>query len=64
MTKNGQRHFGYKNHIKINRKTKLIETYSVTNVSTHNSQAMEVLIDEDRDGEMFADSSYSGEPIR
>ena len=25
---------------------------------------MEGLIDEDRDGEMFADSAYSGEPIR
>lgn len=64
MTKNGQRHFGYKNHIKINRKTKLIETYSVTDACTHDSQAMEGLIDEDRDGEMFADSAYSGEPIR
>jgi hypothetical protein len=31
ITKNNERHFGYKNHINADKKTKLINNYSVTN---------------------------------
>ena len=37
ITKNNERHFGYKNHKNADKKTKLINNYSVTNASTHDS---------------------------
>lgn len=65
VTKGGQRHYGYKNHIKIDRKSKLIEKYTVTSAAVHDSQAIESLISEkDSNHEMFADSAYSGNKIR
>ena len=36
--KNGQRHSGYKNHVKVDRQSKLIEDYPVTAASVHESQ--------------------------
>ena len=60
--KNKERHYGYKNHVKIDQKSKLIDKYTVTDASVHDSQAMETLVDEG-DKEMYADSAYSGEPI-
>lgn len=65
VTKGGQRHYGYKNHIKIDRKSKLIEKYTVTSAAVHDSQAIEYLIsDKDSNHEMFADSAYSGNKIK
>jgi IS5 family transposase len=65
MTKNGIKHFGYKNHIKIDRKSKLILKYKTTNASVHDSQVLEELLDKrDRHHELYADSAYSGKPIK
>lgn len=62
-TKKGEEvHYGYKNHVKADKKTKLIEDYEVTDASVHDSQAVEDLIEED-DGELHADSAYRGEDI-
>lgn len=64
-TKGGQRHYGYKNHIKIDRKSKLIKSYQVTDASVHDSQVLEDLLEEsDSHHELFADSAYSGAPIK
>lgn len=63
MTKNNERHYGYKNHIKINNKTKLIESYGVTSASVHDSQAFEVLLNSTRDSRMYADSAYRSKEI-
>jgi IS5 family transposase len=60
--KNQQTFYGYKDHVKVGAKTKLIEDYKVTPASTHDSQAMPELIREG-DGEVHADSAYAGEPI-
>ena len=38
--------FGYKNHINADTKTKLINNYSVTNASTHDSVELENLVSE------------------
>ena len=46
ITKNNERHFGYKNHINADKKTKLINNYSVTNASTHDSVELENLVNE------------------
>ena len=55
-------HYGYKDHVKVDRVTKLIEDYEVTDACVHDSQAVEDLVEED-DGTVHADSAYSGEKI-
>jgi len=47
MKKDGQNHYGYKNHIDVDVKHKLIRTYEVTPASVHDSQVFEDLLDED-----------------
>jgi len=63
MTKNKERYYGYKNHIKINAKTKIIESYGVTDASVHDSQALEGLLNKKRDGRLYADSAYKSKEI-
>lgn len=64
LKKNGEKYSGYKNHVKICRKSKLISGYKVTDASVHDSQAVEDLIDKsDSHHELYADSAYSGEKI-
>jgi len=58
--KAGQNHYGYKNHIDIDVKHKLIRDYEVTPASVHDSQVFEGLLDEDNSSrDVFADSAYS-----
>lgn len=57
--KNNETHFGYKNHIKADQKSKLIEQYVVTDASVHDSQAMaDLLEDKDAGQALYADSAY------
>lgn len=62
MTKSGERHFGYKDHINTDGKTKLITKYSVSTASPHDSTELENLIDE-TDKQLHADSAYRSEKI-
>lgn len=60
--KNNQNYFGYKNHAKVDAKSKLIDTYLVTDASVHDSQTIDDLLDEkDKDQEFYADSAYVGQ---
>jgi IS5 family transposase len=60
--KNGVNYYGYKNHIKIDVKSKIITKYVVTDASVHDSQVIDNLLDESDKGEPFyADSAYTGE---
>jgi IS5 family transposase len=60
--KNGQNHYGYKNHINVDVKHKLIRDYEVTPASVHDSQVFEELLDEDnRSRDVWADSAYRSE---
>jgi IS5 family transposase len=60
--KNNTTFYGYKNHVKADTKTKLIEDYIVTNASVHDSQPVEQLLTEkDKNQELYADSAYTGE---
>jgi IS5 family transposase len=62
--KNDVNYFGYKDHTKIDTKSKLIDTYVVTGAEVHDSQPTEALLrDEDSGQELHADSAYIGEPI-
>ncbi len=60
--KNNQSHYGYKDHINSDQKTKLITRYTVTPASTHDSQVLEELIDES-DKILYADSAYKSREI-
>ena len=62
MTKNGERHFGYKDHINADAKTKLITTYSVSSASPHDSTELSNIIDES-DNVLYADSAYRSKKI-
>ena len=57
-TKGGHRYFGYKNHIKVDRQSKLIQRWQATPANTHDSQAMKSLV-ESTDGKLYADSAYN-----
>ena len=60
--KNNATFYGYKNHVKADTRTKLIEKYIVTDASVHDSQAMEQLLTEKDEGQpLYADSAYTGE---
>lgn len=63
--KNGERHYGYKNHIKGDLETKLIENWTVTDASVHDSQALPELIREESDENtiLYADSAYRSAAI-
>lgn len=57
--KNGQTFYGYKNHVSVDVKGKLIREYSVTPASVHDSQELEKLLDSDNTGNgVWADSAY------
>jgi len=59
--KNSVTFYGYKNHVKADAKTKLIEGYVVTDASVHGSQAIEALLTKkDKGQNLYADSAYGG----
>jgi IS5 family transposase len=60
MTKSGERHFGYKDHINADAKTKLITKYSVSSASPHDSTEIENIVDK-TDNKVHADSAYRSE---
>lgn len=62
--KNNDTYYGYKNHIKADTGSKLIDGYEVTNASVHDSQALDKLLDEKDKGQpLHADSAYVGEDM-
>ncbi len=61
-SKGNERHYGYKNHIKIDERTKLIERYHVTSAEVGDSVVVDQLA-EDTDGRWHADKGYDGAPV-
>ncbi len=60
--KNNQSYYGYKNHAKVDSKSKLIDTYTVTDASVHDSQTIDDLLSKtDQGQELYADSAYVGQ---
>jgi len=60
--KNGQSYFGYKNHAKVDRKSKLITNYDTSSANVHDSQKLNGLLDKnDSHHDLFGDSAYSSE---
>ncbi len=58
--KNDETHYGYKDHIKADVKTKLITNYAITDASVHDSQKLDDLLNEE-DKVAYADSAYRSE---
>ena len=57
--KNGVSYYGYKNHIDIDVKHKLVRDYEVTNASVHDSQVVDEIIDPNNtNADVYADSAY------
>ncbi len=62
--KNSQSHYGYKNHINIDRTHKLIREYTVTDAARHDSQELETVLDPDNTAsDVWADSAYRSAEI-
>ncbi|MBT3274105.1 MAG: IS5 family transposase [Spirochaetales bacterium] len=62
--KNGQSFYGYKNHVKVDSKSKIIKSYAVTSANVHDSQELEGLVDSRDTGQaIYGDSAYRGEEI-
>ena len=60
--KGGEKFYCYKNHAKVDTKSKLIDGYDVTDASAHDSQALDTLLCEGDKGQDFhADNAYTGE---
>ena len=57
--KNEQRHYGDKNHVKGDSRSKLIEGFTVTHAAVHDRQALDRLIQEG-DPVTYGDSAYPG----
>lgn len=57
--KGNERHFGYKNHVKSDAKSKLITDYKVTAASVHESTELKELVNKN-DKTVWADSGYVG----
>ena len=61
--KNDETHYGYKDHVKVDKDSKMITAFSVTPASVHDSQCFHELLDE-KDKDVWADSAYVGEDLR
>ena len=60
--RNGKSYYGYKNHVNVDVKHKLIRTYAVTDASVHDSRVFDKLLKESNTGaEVYADSAYRSE---
>jgi IS5 family transposase len=64
MTKNKERHYGYKNHVNVDKKSKIITKYRVTSAEVHDSQELKNLINKRKDRRLYGDSAYTGEEIQ
>lgn len=60
--KNQETHYGYKDHVKADADSKLIEDYAVTSASVHDSQEFIEFFNE-TDHAAYADSAYSSKEI-
>lgn len=64
-TKNKQKFYGYKNHVSVDRRSKMILDYISTSAEVHDSQAIDDLLGEPRkeNESFYGDSAYRSEEI-
>jgi IS5 family transposase len=57
--KHGRSHYGYKNHVNVDRRHKLVRRYKATPASVHDSQVVDDILDPDNTAsDVWADSAY------
>ncbi len=62
--KHGTSHYGYKNHVNVDKQHKLIRQYAVTDAAVHDSQVLEdVLLPAEAGRDIWADSAYRSAEI-
>ncbi len=62
--KHGKSHYGYKNHINVDRRHKLVRRYRVTDAAVHDSQVVVDILDADNTAsDVWADSAYRSTEI-
>jgi transposase, IS5 family len=59
--KNAEDHYGYKNHISIDNKNKLIREYEVTSAEVHDSNILLEILTDNSSKDVWADSAYRSE---
>lgn len=65
LKKDGKDHFGYKNHVCIDNKNKMIRKYSTTPAHVHDSEKVCDVVDENNSNQsIWADSAYSSADIQ
>lgn len=59
--KNNETFYGYKNHVKVDAKSKFVNTYVVTSASVHDSQPLKsMLTKKDKGQDLYGDCAYTG----
>lgn len=62
--KHGKTHYGYKNHVNVDRRHKLVRRYQVTDAAVHDSQVLDDILDPDNTAsDVWADSAYRSAEI-
>ena len=62
--KHGKSHYGYKNHVNVDRMHKLIRRYHVSAAAVHDSQAVDALLTRGNTGSgVWADAAYRSEDM-
>ena len=62
--KHGKSHYGYKNHLNVDRRHKLVRRYHVTDAALHDSQAVDQLLMLGNTGAgVWADAAYRSEEM-
>ncbi len=62
--KHGKSHYGYKNHVSIDRRHKLVRRYHVTHAAVHDSRVVGEILDPDNTASgVWADSAYRSAEI-
>ena len=62
--KHGKSHYGYKNHVNVDRMHKLVRRYHVTDAAVHDSQAVDALLTRGNTGSgVWADAAYRSAEI-
>ena len=62
--KHGRSHYGYKNHVNVDRRHKLVRRYHVSDAAEHDSQVLDDILDGDNTAlGVWADSAYRSAKI-
>jgi IS5 family transposase len=62
--KNGEVHYGYKDHVKVDKKSKIITKQRVTGAEVHDGQELKNPVEDGKDKRIYTDSAYVGEDVQ